>query len=332
MLFRSCRRGPCLDKLVEDKARVYNRVKLWVQGELSTTARDPVVTDALVSWVSGLKGAPFYAHLHLMSPHHPYDPPAPFDRFVPDRSHKPVTYYPKKSYFFFEQGAPLDQAALDDMVARYDGDILFVDGVFASLMARLGTMGVLDDTVVVLVSDHGEEFYDHRNWGHGQSVYDELTHVPLIVRYPPRFPPGTVVDTPVMTVDVMPTLLELAGAPPLDSLAGRSLLPIVAGTAADAGDSYSELIYRYGEARALVAGTDKIVDQRKDQERRTDRYDLAADPHEQHPLDATDPTGAPLVSRLQSTTAWGDAHRSAAVEGQIDQEQQKRLKALGYLE
>jgi hypothetical protein len=106
-------------------------VKLWVQGELSTTARDPVVTDALVSWVSGLKGAPFYAHLHLMSPHHPYDPPAPFDRFVPDRSHKPVTYYPKKSYFFFEQGAPLDQAALDDMVARYDGDILFVDGVFA---------------------------------------------------------------------------------------------------------------------------------------------------------------------------------------------------------
>jgi hypothetical protein len=67
--------------------------------------------------------------------------------------------------------------------------------------------------------------------------------------------------------------------------------------------------------------------------RRTDRYDLAADPHEQHPLDATDPTGAPLVSRLQSTTAWGDAHRSAAVR-RADRPgaAEKRLKALGYLE
>ncbi|HWP64996.1 MAG TPA: sulfatase, partial [Candidatus Limnocylindria bacterium] len=318
-------------KLVDHKARVYNRVKRWVQGELSTTARDPVVTDALLAWVGAQLGVPFYAHLHLMSPHHPYDPPAPFDRFVPDPTHPPVTYYPKKSYFFFEQGEALDARALADMVARYDGDILFVDGVFGRLLERLRTMGVLDDTVVVLVSDHGEEFYDHRNWGHGQSVYEELTRVPLIVRYPARFPPGTVVDVPVMTVDVMPTLLELAGAPPLDSLAGRSLLPVVAGAADGPAEAYSELIYRYGEARALVVGSEKIVTMRKDEERRTERYDLAADPDEQRPLGSGHGAETALVERLDALTAWGDMHRSAAVEATMDADMQKRLRALGYL-
>lgn len=329
LFMRSMKR---LDKLVDEKARVYNRVKLWVQGELSTTARDPVVTDALVSWVEAQRGVPFYAHLHLMSPHHPYDPPPPFDRFVPDPAHPPVINYPKKSYFFFEQGTPLDPAARADMVARYDGDILFVDGVFGSLLERLRAMGVLDDTVIVLVSDHGEEFYDHRNWGHGQSVYEELTRVPLIIRYPPRFPAGMRIETPVMTVDVMPTLLELAGAPPLDSLAGRSLLPLVAGAPGHGGEAYSELIYRYGMARGLVDGSAKIVHMRKDQERRTERYDLASDPREQHALDATGPAAAPLIERLEALTSWGDAHQSAAVEGKMDAEMQKRLKALGYLD
>jgi arylsulfatase A-like enzyme len=135
-----------------------------------------------------------------------------------------------------------------------------------------------------------------------------------------------------MTVDVMPTLLELAGAPPLDSLAGRSLLPLVAGGAPGNGEAYSELLYRYGEARGLVEGSQKTIHMRKDEESRAERYDLAADPHEKHPLDATGPAGAPLLERLDALTSWGNAHQSAAVEGAMDPEMQKRLKALGYLD
>jgi len=321
-----------LSKLVDDRARVYNRVKMLVQGELTTTSRDVVVSDAFVRWIEQHRGDRFYAHLHFMSPHHPYDPPPPFDRFVPDPTHKPVTYYPKKSFFFFEEGAELPDAARADMVARYDGDILFADGVFGRLIERLRKLGVLDDTVVVLVSDHGEEFFDHRNWGHGQSVYEELTHVPLIVRHPTLFPAGRRIETPVMTVDVMPTILEAAGAAPLDALAGRSLLPLVAGAAAVPPEAYAELIYRYGEARALVAGSQKAIHMRKDEEARAERYDLGADPAEQHPLDTTGAEARPLLERLDALTRWGQEHQSAPVEAEIDPEMQKRLKALGYLD
>jgi arylsulfatase A-like enzyme len=321
-----------LAKLVDHRARVYNRVKMLVQGELTTTARDVVVSDAFVRWIERHRGDRFYAHLHLMSPHHPYDPPPPFDRFVPDPKHEPVTYYPKKSFFFFEEGAALPEAARADMVARYDGDILFADDVFGRLMARLRRLGVLDETLVVLVSDHGEEFYDHRNWGHGQSVYDELTRVPLIMRHPALFPAGRRIETPVMTVDVMPTILEAVGAKPLDEIAGRSLLPLLSGAAQPPPETYAELIYRYGEARALVEGTQKVIHMRKDQEGRAERYDLGADPDEQVKLDTSGPEARRLLEHLDAITRWGNEHRSAAVEAEMDAEMQKRLKALGYLE
>src|SRR5262249_12779692 len=97
-----------LAQVTGDRRWVYNKVKMLVQGELSTTARDEVVSAEALRWLQEKRQGPFYMHIQFMSPHHPYDPPPPYDKFVPDRSVKPVTYYPKKTYFFFEQGDPLD--------------------------------------------------------------------------------------------------------------------------------------------------------------------------------------------------------------------------------
>jgi arylsulfatase A-like enzyme len=264
-----------------------------------------------------------------MSPHHPYDPPAPFDRFVPDPARVPVTAYPKKSYFFFDEGAPLDPAALADMVARYDGDILFADDVVGRILAALEARGLGERTLVVLTSDHGEEFYEHRNWGHGQSVYEELAHVPLILRHPRAFPAGGRIERPVMLVDLMPTILELAGAAPLPSLAGRSFVGAGAGSA-PADEAYVELIYRYGWARALVQGSRKLVRMVRGEDDRTAIYDLSRDPGEQAPAGAGDED---LTARMHAIDGWASEHRSAPAEDvEIDGDMAGRLKALGYLE
>jgi arylsulfatase A-like enzyme len=317
-----------------DRGWTYNRVKMLVLGEFSTTERDAHLNREIVRWLDEHGQRPFFMHVHYMSPHHPYDPPAPFDRFVPDPSLTPVTYYPKKSYFFFEEGEELPAAQRADMVARYDGDILFVDGVFDDLLATLRARDLLDRTVVVLTSDHGEEFFDHRNWGHGQSVYNELTHVPLIVRHPALFPPGTRVASPVMTVDVMPTVLELAGAAPPHGLAGRSLLPLLApGALATPRESYSELLYRYGHAQALVRDESKLVRMTKGDESRTALYDLRADFGEHHDLASDATARRVLEERLTAVESWSREHQGAApAEVEIDGEMANRLKALGYLE
>src|SRR5205814_5527591 len=115
------------------------------------------------------------------------------------------------------------------MVARYDGGIRSGDTIVGKLLAALRSRDLLDETVVIVTADHGEEFYDHGNWGHGHSVYNELLHVPLIVRYPARFPRGVRVDSTVMTIDVMPTILELAGVRSAAPMAGQSLVALATG-------------------------------------------------------------------------------------------------------
>ena len=138
------------------RIRLYNRVKYLVLGELSTTARDTILVDEALRWLAAPAPRPFFLYVHMMSPHHPYDPPPPFDRFVPDRAHAPVKNYPRKSYRFFEGGEPLDGAALADMIARYDGDVLYADTELGRLLAGLDKLGLASTTAVLVTADHGE--------------------------------------------------------------------------------------------------------------------------------------------------------------------------------
>lgn len=323
-----------LSKLVDAKARPYNRLKLLVQGEMSSEERDQVLTKEAVRWLeqNGTQ-EPFFLYLHFMSPHHPYEGVAPYDKFVPDPSLKPVTYYPKKSYFFFETGDELPAPQLNDMVARYDGDILHIDGLVGKLLGKLRELKLTDDTLVVVTSDHGEEFYDHRNWGHGQSIYNELIHVPLMIRFPAHFPAGKRVTEPVQTIDVLPTLLELAGAPLPTDIAGKTLLPVLKGDDASPRQAYSELLYRYGDSRSLVRGGSKLMRTKKGEEVREEVFDLGADPKEQQDVMAASPASPELKEKLTSVQAWAEDNKGAgeADAGAMTEEQKERLRQLGYL-
>jgi arylsulfatase A-like enzyme len=216
------------------------------------------------------------------------------------------------------------------MVGRYDGDILFVDTVLGGFWAELRARGLLDRTVIVLTSDHGEEFFDHANWGHGHSVYDELLRVPLIVRYPALFPPGRV-EGPVMSVDVMPTILELAGAAGTGPMAGRSLVAAMRGGEPAPGEAYAELLYRYGTGRALVRDHTKLVEITVGDRRLHELYDLGRDPGEQRNLAAGTGAEPEFAGRLAEVTAWAERHRVDGAEAAITPEMEQRVRALGYV-
>jgi len=319
-----------VSQLTGGRLRLYNRVKYLVLGELSTTERDTLLVDEALRWLGRHRDGRFFLYVHMMSPHHPYDPPPPFDRFVPDRSHAPVRNHPRKSYHFFEQGDPLAPAALDDMIARYDGDVLYADTELGRLLGGLDRLGLGASTAVLVTADHGEEFFEHGNWGHGQSVYNELVRVPLVLRVPDGAPVGRV-TTPVSHADVVPTLLELAGTPADAALAGRSLLHVrdePGGGAAPA--ALSELLYRYGEARSLVEADRKLIVTREGARQATAFFDLAADPGEHHPLAPADPAAASLAAELARRVDAATRTRSAGTEAAVDDETRGRLRALGY--
>jgi arylsulfatase A-like enzyme len=172
-----------------------------------------------------------------MDPHAPYLPPAPFERmfyhgneFDPENhSMDPVMAF-KPFRDFFASWMPPGITDKDYVIAQYDGAAAYMDAAIQTIFTALESRGILEDTIVVINSDHGETLYDHECWFDHHGMYDNVLHVPLIIRYPARLPEGKRYAGYNRHQDLLPTLLELAGIAPENLVFdGRSLMQMVRG-------------------------------------------------------------------------------------------------------
>ena len=166
---------------------------------------------------------PIFGFLHYFDAHEPYAPPEPWlSRWHPGLdSPRPE----ETSEFLQEHRAPerqLSPEMLDYLRGLYDGAISYQDVAIEALLEGLEDLGLSDDTLILITSDHGEEFKEHGGLSHAIRLHEELVRVPLLVRWPSRIAAGTVVERAVQTVDIFPTLIELAGLPMPEGLVGRS--------------------------------------------------------------------------------------------------------------
>jgi choline-sulfatase len=184
------------------------------------------------AWIlPGLKaGKRDFVYLATVEPHVIYNPPK---EFLVKYWDKPYTGPIKPALTGAQLGSikagklkvnDNDKAYLE---ALHDAEITQSDAAFKTFIDDLKAAGVYDKSVVVVVSDHGDQFYEHGSVGHGDTVYQELTHVPLIIRAPGLFAPGHVVESDVEITDVYATMLALAGIKPLPIVEGTSLVPLV---------------------------------------------------------------------------------------------------------
>jgi len=243
-------------------------------------------------------GKPFFAWLHLFDPHEPYRPPPPF----------------KEAF----AGAP------------YDGEIAFDDAIVASVRERLERLGLSERTLVVIAGDHGESLGDHGEETHSMFVYESALHVPLILWRPGLLPGGTVVAPPVRLTDVAPTILELVGAPPLETAHGRSLVPLILrGDKSPPPAVYAETLLpqfymNWAPLRAIREERWKYIEAP-----RPELYDLQADPGETRNLLAEHGSvGKALARELERLTAGSPG---ADASGRMDAETLEKLASLGYV-
>jgi arylsulfatase A-like enzyme len=162
--------------------------------------------------------------VHYFDPHLTYDPPAPFDTmFDPEAAAQVGRGFgtARQVHEIADGRLVLDARRRRGLVARYDGEIRYVDQEFGRLRDGLQLMGRWDQALVIVVGDHGEEFWDHGGFEHGHSHHSELLHVPLLVRRPGG-PAGKVVADRVRQIDIAPTVLAYAGVAAVD-LPGRAL-------------------------------------------------------------------------------------------------------------
>jgi arylsulfatase A-like enzyme len=182
---------------------------------------------------------PFFLFLRHMDPHSPYLPPAPFDRMFyhgnecdpKNESMKSVMAF-KPFCDYFRSWMPPGVTDKEYEIAQYDGEIAYMDTCIERLFVQLKTLGVLDETIVVLNSDHGETLYDHDCFFDHHGLYDNTLKVPLIIRYPRRIPAGIRVNGYLQHKDLVPTLMELAGIDAGVKFDGRSAMDLVEGRAA----------------------------------------------------------------------------------------------------
>lgn len=194
------------------------------------------VIPHLEEWFGGTLQEPFFLFLHCYDIHHPYNPPEPYpeaffseyEGFVTPEGTGQLLNKIRRIHKFedFEGEVALTEDDRRRIEALYDAGILYTDTYIDVLDGYLEGAGVADRTIVVLLSDHGEEFWEHGSVLHSFTVYGEVLNVPLVFSGPGILS-GTTISAPVRLIDVAPTVLELLGIPRPPSFQGRSLLPVI---------------------------------------------------------------------------------------------------------
>ncbi len=313
----------------------------YIREAKSTEAKD--VFEKAGNWIEEHRDGRFFAYIQTIDPHVPYDPPGEYLRMY-DPSEYSGQVRPRMTGDLLEKAkrnppqVVFDASDKRRLKGLHDGEITKHDHFFGAFLERLDQLGLSGDTLIVVTSDHGEEFDDHGSWGHGHSVYQELLHVPLMFRLPNRLPAGTKISDAVSTLDISATVTELLGVPAMAENEGHPLVGLMLGDA---------------PSRPPVAFSDFQDDRRVITSRRwklilrgnltSTMFDLVADPKEKKQLDASAFPIGRRYSRMLLGQFLGASDRgdwlSAEQKGgtqlkrenaEMDDTIRDQLRALGY--
>jgi len=259
--------------------------------QVSSPRRTGTATlEAIDDWLESVHSGPFFLFFHLYEPHRPFEAPEPFASRYSD---------------------------------PYDAEVANADAVLGRLFDRLRTLGVYDDALVILTSDHGEGLGDHGDPEHGPLLYREVLQIPLVIKLPRNHRAGEVVDASAQLIDLYPTVLDVLGLEASDSLPGASLLGLDAGeTRPLYGETYfprlhfgwSDLASIIEYPYHLISGPDPEL------------FDLATDPGEQNNI-LEQERGAAFRLR-RAPDAMSDDYQAP---GSVDPATREALAALGYV-
>lgn len=304
--------------------------------EVTSPVSVSLVEDWVRAWRRGRNRRPFFVFLHLWDVHYDYVPPPPYDTMFDARYTGTITGRGFESNEGIHMG--MAQRDLDHIIALYDGEIRYTDVHVRRLFETLQSLGAFDTTVIVLTADHGEEFFEHGNKGHRQTLFDETILVPLVIRYPPKVRRGVVVSDQVSILDIAPTILSLAGinrphgfgTSPSGLVAGESLLPAIAGRSRPSSSSLARSDL-HGVLKSVRSTQDKMIwDGRND---RLVYFDLILDPMERSGIfDPETERAESLRSQLAESVVDWTTTEPLVEHGQLEEQVVERLQALGYVE
>ncbi|MDG1959937.1 MAG: sulfatase [Candidatus Binatia bacterium] len=285
-------------------------------------------TDAL-SWLKAHEDERFFLFIHTYQVHFPYTPPERHNHFRKNLKGKLPKEKLARQAFWSEAG--------------YAGEVLYMDAEVGSLLTALESLVDLENTIIVITSDHGEEFAEHGHIGHAETLHSEVLNIPMSIHYPGQIPPQTRVAAPASLVDILPTLLDFAGLPPEPKAQGVSLRPLIRGEdlaepravyAQNFGKNGQQWAARTIDRKFIFNGSQKVPRQ---------AYDLASDPEEKNPMELSEEDRAASQELIRTYKDWVVEAMTARMLLQSEEQDQapakpldesvaNKLRALGYMD
>jgi arylsulfatase A-like enzyme/Tfp pilus assembly protein PilF len=253
------------------------------------------VVDRAIAWLGSQSGKPFFLWVHVFDPHSPYDPPAPFREKYAGR--------------------------------LYDGEVAYTDQQLGRLLETIAKKSPPENTLIAVLSDHGESLSEHGEYTHGVFLYDSTLRIAFLLAGP-GVPKGLRVKQQARTIDLLPTLLELMGIKAPQGAQGASLAPAFAGKEVPTAYSYAETLFTkinmgWAELRGIRTNRWKYIRAPK-----PELYDLVQDPAETTNVIAGHPAEVQeLEAKLKAVTANVEKVETAVV----DRRTIEQLRSLGYL-
>jgi choline-sulfatase len=249
------------------------------------------VVDRAIKWLGSRSGKPFFLWVHVFDPHAPYDPPAPFK--------------------------------------AYDGEVAYTDQQLGRLFDSIAAKSSLDNTLVAVLSDHGESLSDHGEFTHGVFLYDSTLRIAFMLAGP-GVPKNLRVKQQARTIDLAPTLFALMGVTTPESMQGTSLTPVLRGQQVRADFSYSETLFPkinmgWSELRAIRTDRWKYIRAPK-----PELYDIVSDPGESTNVITSHPAEVQELEAKLNSVVKGSGKESVST-AMVDRGTGDRLRSLGYL-
>jgi len=302
-------------------------------------------------WLEQNGDMPFFLFLHTYQPHSPYRSPEDYARKYTGPNPKWLSWD-----FQADHGGwtnifrPLPEAERQNVIGLYDGEIRYTDdALIGPLVEKLKALGLFDRTLLIVTSDHGEEFFEHGAWVHTWSLYGESLKVPLVVKFPGGKHAGRKVDPIVRLTDLAPTVLDVLGIEiPAGMFDGRSLVPLLEGREREDRSVLAEIaadvVENHGPARSAAgSGRDFLILNGPYKKENLSRfatpppamtplelYDLAKDPGLEKNI-AGAPAKTEVVRALTRAADLSSLESRTKTARKLSKEMESQLRALGYI-
>lgn len=338
-----------LDRGYDEAVMLYAADALHPDRKIEKSSRFGVVLpedidEAIGEALPGFHGSATYGYFHYLQPHKPYDAPTRYLDAIADDSEACLcddtpcrcgdrdwdTLH--EVFLQANETGVASQSVVDHIKARYRANIRYVDESVGRLLDALRAQDLYDEALIVVLSDHGDAFFGHQNFGHNQTLYDDMVRIPLLMKFPatagvePRR-----LSALVETVDVVPTIFDFLGFALSPQWEGESLWPLIAGDEAEPGPAHREVVLatnRLDRQAIRVEDFKYIVSH----EGREELYNLRTDPGEREDLAEREPERTrALRERLASVVGNSSAPAPRASDLRRDPEMDAFLEALGYV-